>query len=142
MVFLLSVNCSVALLLMVLYTCTPRIIVVSVCYLQTFSCTRDKASEHRHRRRESNLLRCSDCGKRVSSLGALKRHVETLHMGQFRYSCAICGKGMRELRDLNGHMAFKHNMQKAYKCVVCDEEFGYKRNIAKHMMSKHGMEFK
>ena len=79
---------------------------------------------------------CSECNKHFSTETVLKRHVATMHKGQYPYHCQYCGRGFAATNNLKGHLA-KHTGVKAFKCHICEEAFSYSKGLKSHMGKFH-----
>ena len=79
---------------------------------------------------------CSECNKQFSTETVLKRHVATMHKGQYPYHCQYCGRGFAATNNLKGHLA-KHTGVKAFKCHICEEAFSYSNMLKAHMKKFH-----
>ena len=79
---------------------------------------------------------CSECNKHFSTETVLKRHVATMHKGQYPYHCQYCGRGFAATNNLKGHLA-KHTGVKAFKFHICEEAFSYGKGLKSHMVKFH-----
>ncbi|XP_038587337.1 zinc finger protein 436-like [Micropterus salmoides] len=111
-------------------------------------------------------IMCSECGKGLSSQGALKRHMIihtgerpykcsecartfnkksiliahlTTHSGIKEFVCGVCGKACARREHLTVHMR-THNGEKPYQCTVCDKAFTQSHCLKTHMKSHQGEE--
>ena len=82
---------------------------------------------------------CSECNKHFSRETVLKRHVATMHKGQYPYHCQYCGRGFAATNNLKGHLA-KHTGVKAFKCHICEAAFSYSYMLKSHMRNFHSDE--
>ena len=55
---------------------------------------------------------CLVCHKIVVQKGNLKKHVESMHMGNEPRECSICGKSFKNLNSLQNHMSLTHRGDK------------------------------
>ena len=79
---------------------------------------------------------CSECNKHFSTETVLKRHVATMHKGQYPYHCQYCGRGFAVTGNLKGHLA-KHTGVKAFKCHICEAAFSYSKGLKAHIRKFH-----
>ena len=79
---------------------------------------------------------CSECNKHFSTETVLKRHVATVHKGQYPYHCRYCGRGFTATNDLKGHLV-QHTGIKAFACHVCGKQFSYNNTMKAHVKQFH-----
>ena len=74
---------------------------------------------------------CSQCGKVLQSLIALKAHIKEIHE---KVPCAECGK-LYGSSTMTRHIHSAHtpNDQKKFKCEVCDKGFSESHRLKDHM---------
>jgi len=57
--------------------------------------------------KESELHKCTICGKLSKDSSNMKRHVE-VHIDGLSYSCNICDKTFRNKQAMQGHKSYSH----------------------------------
>ena len=62
-------------------------------------------------------ITCTECGKGLSSKGALNRHM-IVHAGERLYQCSDCSLRFNGMSNLTVHMKI-HTGVKSYVCRVC-----------------------
>ena len=62
-------------------------------------------------------ITCTECGKGLSSKGALNRHM-IVHAGERPYQCSECSLRFNGMSNLTVHMKI-HTGVKSYVCGVC-----------------------
>ena len=79
---------------------------------------------------------CSECNKHFSTETVLKRHVATMHKGQYLYRCQYCGRGFVSMDSMKGHLV-QHTGIKAFACRVCGNNFSYSSTMKVHLKLFH-----
>lgn len=93
----------------------------------------DKKKRVRIKRKEST---CDICGKRLSSLGHLKRHLLSIHQNMKKYICGICGKRFQQKRNLLIHQ-ITHSDKKNFKCDLCEKSYKHSTALKGHKEREH-----
>ncbi|XP_033984149.1 zinc finger protein 436-like [Trematomus bernacchii] len=75
--------------------------------------------------------KCSECGRTFNALSILRGHMKT-HSGVKPFVCNICGKACARKEHLTVHMR-SHNGEKPYKCIVCEKAFTQSHCLKTHM---------
>ncbi|KAK1890091.1 Zinc finger protein 300 [Dissostichus eleginoides] len=75
--------------------------------------------------------KCSECGRTFNALSILRGHMKT-HSGVKPFVCKICGKVCARKEHLTVHMRL-HNGEKPYKCIVCEKAFTQSHCLKTHM---------
>ncbi|XP_042291827.1 zinc finger protein 233-like [Thunnus maccoyii] len=75
---------------------------------------------------------CSECGKRLSQKGTLRRHVRKVHRREKPFTCSVCNGNFSQAVTLEQHMRI-HTGEKPFSCSVCAKKFTQKRNLKCHM---------
>ena len=96
---------------------------------------------------------CTYCGKKLSSVANLQRHIRT-HTGEKPYSCKICGKKFSDPSNVINHKKRSHTSsldQKAtdaqkclnLKCQIdyCSYETWQKIDLQNHYVQCHNYDF-
>ena len=75
---------------------------------------------------------CTQCGKLYGS-SAMTRHIDSTHTpnDQKKYKCEVCGKGFPDSHKFNDHKNI-HTGEKPYKCKFCTSCFASKGTHAMH----------
>nr|CAD7575910.1 unnamed protein product [Timema californicum] len=111
-------------------------------YITTFKTCRNntnkKISPECHTNIDPNegQYKCDLCGKCLSSVHALSRHVHN-HSGLGKYKCETCQKRFFYKNLLETH-TITHSGQRKYKCGLCEKCFKYKRNLKSHNLLHSG----
>ena len=94
--------------------------------------------ERKYQRRENRpSFECKECGKSLSSLINLRRHM-TRHTGISRHQCSKCGKCFGTKSILKSHI-MSHTGEKPFKCTVCEKSFARKRTLRDHEAMHSGL---
>ena len=78
---------------------------------------------------------CGYCGKKLSDLINLKRHILSIHM-KVRYTCGSCNKQFSNQENLRRHVKAVHD-KVTYTCDSCNKTFSYRNNLKKHVKAIH-----
>ena len=76
-------------------------------------------------------IECLVCGKKLSSVRSLQRHVESYH--QNPHKCMSCGRFFRNEKELEQH-AQSHL---GYKCKICGKNYSTVDSLRSHRNRKH-----
>ncbi|EDS41444.1 conserved hypothetical protein [Culex quinquefasciatus] len=87
--------------------------------------------EEKQRKKASESLCCTACGKVYKSLFALREH-ETTHTLEKRFKCEICGMefGKRTIFIL-------HGFSTQFKCSECEKAFHTEKLLNQHIQIRH-----
>ncbi|KAK1803146.1 hypothetical protein P4O66_021681 [Electrophorus voltai] len=88
---------------------------------------------------KSSYVPCSVCGKKLSSLRSLKRHMKS-HSGEVPlrpHTCSMCAKTFTKPSILKVHMV-THSGEKPFSCGVCGNRFTTKGNLKYHERTHTG----
>ncbi|KAJ4435194.1 hypothetical protein ANN_23770 [Periplaneta americana] len=77
---------------------------------------------------------CQICGLQFRQIGALHRHLRTVHEGRKDYSCHICGKCFGEKVSRDDHVRI-HTGERPYPCNLCDKYFKSRAALNIHKKS-------
>lgn len=104
--------------------------------------------EH-HKGREQSFD-CEECGKTYTAERNLKRHIETKHTNNSKYTCELCEKQFDWSHDLRRHRKFVHqidekrvnlpgiNINSNYiECYICKKIFNGRSNLNRHLETVH-----
>ncbi|KAG5896086.1 hypothetical protein JTB14_006875 [Gonioctena quinquepunctata] len=83
------------------------------------------------KRHEGLSYVCDVCGKNVTSVESLKRHIRT-HTGERPYKCEECGKNFKTAQYLVTHKRV-HTKEKPYVCDICNQSFTQKSSLTVHV---------
>uniref|UniRef100_A0A182MS74 C2H2-type domain-containing protein n=1 Tax=Anopheles culicifacies TaxID=139723 RepID=A0A182MS74_9DIPT len=84
---------------------------------------------------------CSHCGKGFLTPGALKDHVQQLHIDSSpQFHCEYCGKQFMKKSLLKLHLV-THQQDRRYGCDQCDARFHFGYQLKKHQQAVHTKEF-
>ena len=68
--------------------------------------------------RTKRYVQCGSCSKVLSSLSALKRHMEDVHCARIQGKCLICGRVYSSRNSLLTHVYSAHKKHHDYKAVA------------------------
>ncbi|CAG7717873.1 unnamed protein product [Allacma fusca] len=69
-------------------------------------------------RKTKRYVQCGSCSKVLSSLSALKRHMEDVHCARIQGKCIICGRVYSSRNSLLTHVYSAHKKHHDYKAVA------------------------
>ena len=132
------------------------------------SSVRNSESEPLRSNHKEFTIECTECGKKLSSHGSLKKHTKMVHEPEFRIECEKCGKKFhtdsirRHMRNVHKentneslsdckncgkklqteslprHMINVHNGEKSNKCNQCDFASSRADNLMTHLKTHSG----
>ncbi|XP_072226739.1 uncharacterized protein [Leuresthes tenuis] len=73
---------------------------------------------------------CSECGRRFSLRGNLKKHLKT-HTEEKPFSCSECRRTFGRKTNLKAHMRI-HTGEKPFSCSSCHKRFAWNHNLKTH----------
>jgi hypothetical protein len=79
---------------------------------------------------------CTDCGKVMSSLGVLQRHIQQVHGNDKSNVCNHCGKGFAKSSLLKNHIEQVHSRK---TCEHCGKSLLNGFYLKKHLVFDHGI---
>ena len=79
---------------------------------------------------------CPECGKVLSSIWTLRRHVQRVHGNDKSHVCDQCGKGFSRKTQLNSHIDQSHSRQ---TCENCGKSLLNKFFLKKQLVFDHGI---
>ena len=79
---------------------------------------------------------CTDCGKVMSSLGVLQRHIQQVHGNDKSNVCDHCGKGFAKSSLLKNHIEQVHSRK---TCEHCGKSVLNGFYLKKHLVFYHGI---
>ncbi|XP_035708983.1 broad-complex core protein isoforms 1/2/3/4/5 isoform X2 [Folsomia candida] len=69
-------------------------------------------------RKQKRYVACTSCSKVLSSLSALKRHMEDVHCARIQGKCLLCGRVYSSRNSLLTHVYSAHKLHQDYKAVA------------------------
>ena len=95
--------------------------------------------EHQKQHREENSQRCEYCGKILSTVSNLKRHLKIHDQDQefkdARFVCEYCGQQFTSNSNLKRHMDVHED--KVYSCNLCDNTYSRLDTLNAHINKWH-----
>ena len=85
---------------------------------------------------ENKKYSCSECGKELSSPGAVKKHIQTVHTAVEHHNCTECDYSTTNKNRLKTHINGQHNGIR-YECEECGASYGMEASLKIHNQSKH-----
>lgn len=84
-------------------------------------------------------LSCSECGRRCSTRGSLRRHmIGHSASARPRVSCDKCDKSFTSSSTLYHHKRAIHSSVKPYRCNECGEQFNFNHSLKLHVLKHAG----
>uniref|UniRef100_A0A0A1XP91 Zinc finger protein 26 n=1 Tax=Zeugodacus cucurbitae TaxID=28588 RepID=A0A0A1XP91_ZEUCU len=83
----------------------------------------------------SNIIKCSHCDFRCQELN-MSDHVHRTHSGPKNFICNVCGKTFISLSILNSHLKYHQRKEaniKSDACEICSKRFSTKHYLRLHM---------
>ena len=74
-------------------------------------------------------IKCLICEKMLSSKGALKQHIESIHKEKQSYKCSICKSSCSKIGDFEKHIETVHEGKKPLKCSLSNKSCSQKKNL-------------
>ncbi|KAJ8707293.1 hypothetical protein PYW08_011427 [Mythimna loreyi] len=109
---------------------------------------------------------CDTCGKKLSTKGNLKEHIQGMHTSEKSFQCDVCGASFTTKMRLRNHkvihvvteplicdhcgkifrnkfkivihMKLHHGARKRFPCTVCKKKFKFHKNLKQHMLQHTG----
>jgi hypothetical protein len=79
---------------------------------------------------------CAVCNKGHKTLGALNRHIKTVHERR-RVPCPICESDFYDAYSMRLHIKTVH-LDERYVCNICERSFRWKATMTRHRLREHG----
>ncbi len=83
--------------------------------------------------------RCSLCESRFVKEITLTYHIRNVHTNEKPFQCSFCGKGCKTKVMLTYHERM-HTGEKPFSCTFCDKKFIARSNLQSHIRSIHSNE--
>jgi uncharacterized C2H2 Zn-finger protein len=97
----------------------------------------DKYKRHVEYHVDGQVHECSECPKKFTSIGFLKKHLRSHRKGPKQvHLCPVCGKTYDTAVDLKYHLN-THTGVKPYKCPHCDKVFARIFGLNNHINAHH-----
>ncbi len=76
---------------------------------------------------------CEKCGKSYLSRFSLRKHIKTIHLGEYKYRCEKCDRNFISITDYNLHQQSPYHLGlKKFKCRKCSRYFKEQANLDRH----------
>ncbi|XP_025987406.2 oocyte zinc finger protein XlCOF7.1 [Solenopsis invicta] len=86
----------------------------------------------------TQIHKCGECGKVMSSYANLRRHVKIAHRNSKIYDCVECSRMFMRKDLYENHMMVKHNSKKTMiQCPQCPKSFVFQSNFSYHFRTAH-----
>lgn len=72
------------------------------------------------------------CGKTLTNITNLNKHVKSVLGGQKDNTCEICKKNFSSAYILRNHIKIVHEGQRKHKCEACGKSFGKSAYLNRH----------
>ena len=95
----------------------PFIVPVENCLQMMMSCSITQDTNHKL----NSNWNCVMCDKQITTSKGLKRHVLSIHFGEFLHYCIYCSFGRNEKHAVVSHTKSVHGMGCDYKCDKTDK---------------------
>ena len=80
---------------------------------------------------------CEECGYKFSANGDLKSHVNSVHLKLKPFECEECGYKCSFNSDLKTHINRVHMKLKPFECEECGYKFGTNGDLKRHIGTVH-----
>ncbi|KAA8495762.1 Zinc finger protein [Porphyridium purpureum] len=81
---------------------------------------------------------CPECGKVLSRVNELRRHIRTVHFREKSHKCSHCDKMFSQSSHLVTHIRTVHEGRMDYNCETCGRKFAVRSNLVKHERRMQG----
>ncbi|ESO84968.1 hypothetical protein LOTGIDRAFT_83148, partial [Lottia gigantea] len=88
------------------------------------------------KRTKTKYKQCEVCGKKISNIGNLHKHVSRMHSDAFLYKCDYCRARFQRTIDLDKHLE-RHQKRRPYKCDNCCKLFSTSIELHVHFKRTH-----
>jgi len=89
------------------------------------------------RRRVYRPACCGQCGANFSRVASLKRHINSVHLRERKWTCAYCSASFTQRSHLQVHVRGKHETDGKIRCELCNSQFTWRANYLRHMSTLH-----
>lgn len=80
---------------------------------------------------------CKVCGRTLSGVSNLNRHIKGVHERHRPHACLRCGRCFSYPSHLFQHQKSVHLKLKPFPCNICTKRFSDKSNLSKHKAHVH-----
>ena len=106
------------------------------CQYCEYSCGYKQALQKHIQRVHSDLNKCDECGKLLSSKYTLQNHVNIVHLQLKPYKCQYCDYSSGNGKNVTLHENAVH-LKIRYKCEHCESSYSQKCWLKNHVKKNH-----